>query len=148
MLLELTLPDGRKWMQLTDRDTDASAANALSETMIGAMFSAEEAHLAATGGQRTTSFFILLSADETRAEVVARVTRDGRSAMGFMGSTGNIVAGHSNTDPYPQYAHAIQALAEHVGAFLPPEAYPYRSVLPQGVSDLSDGGSPPARWRH
>lgn len=133
MKLELTLPDGRKWMKLTSRENDQKPACELSKTMVGYVFAAETAQRhVMDGGPRHPDFFLLLSADGQRADVAARVSYSGKISRGGVLPDGTMLVGYGNQNPFPDHAEAIKALSGHVGVALPSETYPYGNTRPAG----------------
>jgi hypothetical protein len=76
--------------------------------------------------QRAMPLFLTLRDREGKALVTAMLPPEGKAS----GSFRPIIVGHSNQDPYSDFAEAIHALGQHFGLTLDPaRCYPYRRDL-------------------
>lgn len=133
-------PDGKTWFRL-ETEAEAAQESVVMRHAVEKYFRREWDEAAGSYQPASTTFierniglqehiqrrmplFLTLRDDEGVAHVTAKLPPGGRDDPGFR----PIIVGAQNSDPYPQYDAAIQALAGHFGLTLDRDRYyPYTS---------------------
>jgi hypothetical protein len=132
-------PDGATWFRI-ETQTEADEEAALMRHAVDRYFSryheaARDNYVPPEGAARfeeaiglkdhiarVMPLFVTLRADDGAGLVTAMLPPSGRARAGFR----IIIVGVENSDPYPRFGAAIDALAAHYRVSLPREAcYPY-----------------------